>query len=167
MCVVVKDRFKDCCAQKRDRLCGASLLVRVGSPMIVLQTCTPYLKDIWPGSIIKMRSIRHLWPLCWCCGPGLCAYGRKRPSVPGLFCQWWHWARKEYDVWTGLTLPSCKSTKSMYGTNFKNIQVLGQLNHKCGMTSQMRSFRIGKNLSFCNIKNWFTGSRVCVRLFWR
>jgi len=28
----------DWCAQKRDRLCGASLLVRVGSPMIVLLT---------------------------------------------------------------------------------------------------------------------------------
>ena len=41
-----KNRFKDWCAQKRDRLCGASLLVRVGSPMIVLLTCTPSLKEI-------------------------------------------------------------------------------------------------------------------------
>jgi len=32
--------------------------------------------------------------------------------------------------------------QSMYGTNSKNIQVLGQLNHRCGMTSQTRSFRI-------------------------
>ena len=38
-----KERFKDCWAQKRDRLCGASLLVRVGSPMSVLLTCTPSL----------------------------------------------------------------------------------------------------------------------------
>jgi len=41
-----KKRFKDCCAQKPDRLCGASLLVRAGSHMIVLLTCTPSLKEI-------------------------------------------------------------------------------------------------------------------------
>ena len=45
-CVVKKDRLKDCFSQKRDMLCGAPLLVRVGSPMIVLQTCTPSLNDI-------------------------------------------------------------------------------------------------------------------------
>ena len=41
VCGGKKDRFKDCCAQKRDKLCCASLLVRVGSPMIALLTCTP------------------------------------------------------------------------------------------------------------------------------
>ena len=46
MCGGKKKRFKDCCAQKHDRLCGASLLVRMGSPMIVLWTCTPFLKKI-------------------------------------------------------------------------------------------------------------------------
>jgi len=94
-CVVVKKRFKDCCAQKHDRLGGASLLVRVGSPMIVLRTCMPSLKKIWLNPTIEMRSMRHMWPLYWCCGPILCGYGRKRPSVSGLFCQRVHWARKE------------------------------------------------------------------------
>ena len=94
-----------------------------------------------------------------------CAYGRKCPSVPGLFCQWLHWARKEYDVWTFLTIPSCKSYKSMYGTNPKNIQVLGQLNHRCGMTSKTRSFKIGQEFVILQSENWFETSLVCVRLF--
>jgi len=46
MCGGKKERFKDCLAQKGDRLYGASLLVIVGSPMIVLLTCTPALKAI-------------------------------------------------------------------------------------------------------------------------
>ena len=40
---------------------------------------------VWKSSPTDI--VRHLWPLYWCCGPGLCGYGRKRPSVPGL-CQW-------------------------------------------------------------------------------
>jgi len=38
--------LKTVLSQKRDMLCGASLLVRVGSPMIVLQTYTPSLNEI-------------------------------------------------------------------------------------------------------------------------
>ena len=49
----LKDRFKDCCAQKRGRFCGTSLLVRVGSPMIVPLTCTPSLKENWPDSTVS------------------------------------------------------------------------------------------------------------------
>jgi len=46
VCSGKNERFKDCCTQKHDRLCGASLLVKVGSPLIVLLTCMPSLKKI-------------------------------------------------------------------------------------------------------------------------
>jgi len=47
----------------------------------------------------------------------------------------------------------------------QNIQVLGQLNHRCGMTSQTRSFRIGQEWVHMQSENWFAASLVCVRLF--
>ena len=75
------------------------------------------------------------------------------------------YTEREYDVWTGLTLPSCYSNKSMYGTNSKNIQVLGQLNHICVMTSQTRSFMIGQEFVLLQSENQFAASLVCVRLF--
>jgi len=51
-----KKTVKDGCAQKRDMLYGASLLVMVGSPIIILLTCTPSLKDIWGSGQIVPRT---------------------------------------------------------------------------------------------------------------
>jgi len=53
----------------------------------------------------------------------------------------------------------------MYGTHSKNIQVLGQLNHRCGMTSQMCSFKIEQAFDLLQSENWFEALLVCVRLF--
>jgi len=52
-------------------------------------------------------------------------------SAKGIGCLDWH------------DPPLMLIQQSMYRTYSKNIQVLGQLNHRCGMTSQTRSFRIG------------------------
>jgi len=52
----------------------------------------------------EMRSIRHLWTLCRCCGPGLCACGRKRPSVPACFVN--DYTERERNRTYGLAWPS-------------------------------------------------------------
>ena len=52
-----------------------------------------------------------------------------------------------------LIYSSKKVNKSMYGANSKNLQVLGQLNHRCGMTSQTRSFRIGQEFVLLQSEN--------------
>jgi len=136
----LKEQFKDCCVQQRDRLCGASLLVRVGYPMIVLLTCTPSLKEIWPGFTIEMRSMRHFWPLYWCCGPRLCGYGLKRA---GLVLSMSTLSPKDIGCMDWPDPHLILIQQSMYGTYFKNIQVLDQLNNKCGITAQTRLFRNG------------------------
>ena len=151
-----KDRFKDCCIHNHYWLWWGLL-------WLFYWLLRHHKRRLdW---VPEIRSIRHLWPLCWCCGLGLCAYGRKCPSVSGLFCQWLHWARKEWDVWTGLTISSCKSNKSMYGTNPEIIKVLGHLHYTCSMTSQTRSFKIGQECVLVQSENWFAASLVCARLF--
>jgi len=134
--------------------------------MIVLLTCTPSLKDIWPGSTIEMRSIRHLWPFCGCCGPGLCAYlDENALSCRACFVN--DYTERQRNMVYELSWPSnhVNLTRACMVQTPKNIQVLGQPSHRCRMTLKMRWFRIGQELVLLQSENWFAASPVCVRLF--
>jgi len=139
-------------AQKLKRLCGPSLPIRVGSPMILLLTCTPSLTETWPGSTIEMRSIRHFWPLCWCCGPGLWAYGRKRFSARAYCFK--DYAVRERNRMYRLTWPSA------HGNLTIACMVQTPKTNKCSASSttdagwprKRANLEFGKNFSFCNQK---------------
>ena len=139
------------------KVCGASLLVRVGSPMLVLLTCTPSLKEMWPGSTIEMRWQKGICDLYAGAVDQNCVL-MDGNALPCQACFVNEYTERERNRMYGLaqTLPSCLSNKSMCGTHSKNIQVLGQLNHRCGMTSHTRSFKTLQVFVLLQSENWFT-----------
>jgi len=89
--------------------------------------------------------------------PGLCAYGCKRLSAPGLCCQWVHWTQKESNVWTGLSPPL------MYRTYSNGGSLHRQLNHRPGRSSHTRLFRRGQEFLVLTIVYYIYNAvpRIC------
>jgi len=87
-------------------------------------------------------------------------------ALPCRACCVNEYTERERNRMFGLVWPSSNVNPTEHvWTYSKNIQVLDQRNHRCEMTSQTRSFRIGQEWVHLQSKNWFTASLVCVRLF--
>ena len=130
--------------------------------MIVLLTCTPSLKEIWPGSTIEMRSMRHLWPLCWCYGPGLCVYGRRRRA-----CFVNEYTERDRSRMYGLAWPSphVNLTRACMIQTLKTYKCSASSITDAGWPRKRAHFGLGKNVSSAIRKVIRSFSCMCTVVF--